>query len=211
MHVSGRRSWTVSVGDDFMLSAALWIRDAAGIVVDAGADDVPPPLLVPPATSDVLADEDLIAVGRDWLTWWRTLVVAKVDTHRNPPPVGVGEDWQRWARGDLARRRAAGDPGDDFAALAHAPGLRLACRELFRDASRARTRPHLETTPWKVHKRLVDEVSAAHNVDPNLLAGTVVVVPTGAGWWRVVDPGLVIASEDAPTDDVVRASLESAI
>jgi len=194
-----------------MLSAALWIRDAAGIVVDAEAEDVPPPLLVPPPASDVLEDEDLLDVGRDWLTWWRKLLDEKADTHRNRPPRGIDDDWQRWATANLARRRAAGDPGDDFAALANAPGLRRACVELFPSANGARTRPRLETTPWEVYKRLVDEVSAAHNVDPNQLDGTVVVVPTGAAWWRIISPGFVIASEDASTDDVLRASLESAI
>lgn len=211
MRRAGRASWRLSVGDDHMLSAALWTRDAAGIVVDREADDVPPRLIVPPPASDVLADEDRVAVGRDWLSWWRSLLVQKVDAHRNPPPTGVGEDWQQWVRGGLERRTAAGGPDDDFAALAHAPGLRLACRELFRGASQARTRPRLETTPWEVSERLVDEVAATHGVDPNVLDGTVAVVPTGDGWWRVLCPGLVIASEDAPTDDVLRASLESAI
>lgn len=210
MRVSGRPSWKLSIGDDFLLSAALWIRDAAGVVV-VDADDVPPHLLVPPPASDVLADEDLAAVGRDWLTWWRTLLDNRVATHRNPPPAGVGEDWQQWVRGDLADRSAAGGPDDDFAALAHAPGLRRACRELFRDAQRARSRSRLETTPWEVYERLVHEVAAAHEVEPEALDGTVVVVPSGAAWWRVLSPGLVIASEDAPTDDVVRAALESAI
>jgi len=211
MRFSGSPSWRLSIGDDFMLSAALWIRDAAGIVVDVEARDVPPPLLVPPPASDVLADEDVVAVGRDWLTWWRTLLVEKIDEHRNPPPQGVGEDWRRWTTANLDRRRAAGAPDDDFAALAHAPGLRLACTELFRQANRARTRPRLETTPWEVYKRLVDDVAAAHDVDPNTLDGTVVAVPTGAGWWRVVSPGLVLASEDALAEDVVRAALESGL
>ncbi|ACZ30406.1 hypothetical protein Xcel_1375 [Xylanimonas cellulosilytica DSM 15894] len=47
-----------------MLSAALWIRDAAGMFVDAD-DDVPPSLAVTPPTSKALASDEASAVGRD--------------------------------------------------------------------------------------------------------------------------------------------------
>lgn len=207
MRVASRPSWRLTIGDDPMLSAALWIRDAAGILVEA--DDVPPPLVVRPPASHVLDGEDLTIVGRDWLAWWRALLAMKLDEHRNPPPGGTRKDWQQWASANFARRGAAGGPDDGFAALAHARALRRACQELFREAHRARTRPRLESTPWEVYKRLVDEVAVAHGVDRRVLDGTVVVVPTCGGWWRVLEPGFVLASDDAPADDVLCASLES--
>ncbi|ACZ30412.1 hypothetical protein Xcel_1381 [Xylanimonas cellulosilytica DSM 15894] len=210
MQVAGRPSWRLSVGDDPMLSATLWIRDAAGMVVDAD-DDVPPSLAVPPPPSDVLAGEDTSAIGRDWLGWWRTLMAQRVDAHRNPASHGIGADWRRWARDDLARRTAVGGPDDEFAALAGTPALQRACRELFRDASRARTRPRLESIPWTVCKRVVDDVATAHHVDPDVLDGTVIVLPTGAGWWRVIAAGVVLASDDAEPQHVLRAAFESAL
>ena len=55
----------------------------------------------------------------------------------------------------------------------------------------------------------MDEVAAAHNLDPNLLRGDIIVVPTGDQWWRILRPGFAITSDDAPAEDVVWATLES--
>lgn len=209
MRSASRPSWRIELGDDSDLSAALWIRDATGIVVEA--DDVPPCLTVRPPASRVLDGQDLSVVGRDWLAWWRALLEARLDRRHNPPPGGAGNALRQWAVASHARVAAAGSMSDDFAALAHAPGLQRACRELARQAHAARTRPGMESTPWPVYKQVVDEVAAARRVDPGRLDGTVVVTPTGGGWWRVIEPGFVLASDDAPTHDVVRAALESAL
>lgn len=212
MRFAGGASWRLSVGDDELLYAALWIRDAVGLAVDA--DDVPPPLTAPPPRSDVLDGEDLAVIGRDWLGWWRALLAFKVDEHRNPPPEEIGDAWRRWVAELSVRRDAAGSPADDYAALAHAPALQRACTALFRQASRADRRPsheELVDRPWEDTRRIVDEVAARRGVDPGALEGTIVLVPTTGPWMRVLEPGLVIAAGAVPDVDTVRTALETSL
>ncbi|GIG21128.1 hypothetical protein Cch01nite_18520 [Cellulomonas chitinilytica] len=209
MRIASGPSWSLELGDDPFLSAALWIRDATGIVVEA--DDVPPPLNVPPPSSHVLDGEDLDGVGGDWLDWWRALLAARLAQRHNPPPGGdFGEEWKQWAVTNQARWAAVGSIGDEFAGLAHAPALQRACRELGRAAHGARTTSKIQHDRAMGYGLLVDEVAATHHVDRNTLCGTVIVTPTGGGWWRLIEPGFVLASNDAPHQEIVRAALTPA-
>jgi hypothetical protein len=70
----------------------------------------------------VLDAEDLTAVERDWLGWWRALLAFKVAEHRNPPPEEFGDDWQRRAAQMADQRDAAGGPVDDLAAAERVSG-----------------------------------------------------------------------------------------
>ncbi|RZS60671.1 hypothetical protein [Xylanimonas ulmi] len=209
MRFANRPSWSLRVGDDHMLSAALWIRDATGLVVES--DDVPPPLLVRPPASAILDGEDLKAVGRDWLRWWRALVAIQLDRRDAPPQTTTPNSSRKWIGATYERLVDTGDPFDGFAGLAWAPALQRACVGLFPQTSRARTAPtRFETeTPWTLYRQVVHGVAAAHALDPNVLSGDVLVTPTGGGWWRVLGPGFVITSDDAPAEDVVRAAIES--
>ncbi|QAY71186.1 hypothetical protein [Xylanimonas protaetiae] len=208
MRIAGQPSWRLSVSDSQSLEVALYVRDAAGIVV--AGDDVPPPLTAPPPRSDVLDGADPAPVAAQWLAWWRTLVALDLELQKAPTLDGAA--WQAWAREHAARRDAAGTPTDDFAGLAHAPALRQACVALAHDAyGAARRNPELDRAPWAQTKQVVDDVAQAHGVDPDVLSGVVIQVPTTGGWWRVVEPGAVLASTAAPYDAVVRAAFESAL
>lgn len=212
MHMVGRRSWRLSVGDDELLTAALIVRDAVGLVVEA--DDVPPPLADAPPSSAVLDGEDLTAVAGDWLGWWRALVAAGVEGRRDEPPRGR-KAFEVWARRSAVRHESAGAP-PDFAGLGHAPGLRRAAVALFRDAAAHQDRASLHGTlherPWADTRRAVDEVAARRGVDPGVLDGTVIVVPTSGPWWRVAQPGFALASPHADAlDAAVSAALETSL
>ncbi|WP_425956099.1 hypothetical protein [Xylanimonas sp. McL0601] len=210
MRFAGRPSWSLSVGDDQHLNAALYFRDALALVVEG--DDVPPRLAEQPPLSNVLAGADLTVVGRDWLGWWRGLLALYLE--QKHAPEGTGADWRAWVTENAARRDLIGGPADGFAGLAHAPDLQRACVALIRDAYAADRRAQgaaLGARPWAETMRVVDEVAAEHGVDPNSLSGIVVVVPTAGRWWHVVEPGAVIASRDTDGDDVIRAAFVSSL
>lgn len=120
MQVAGRPSWALDVGDDEQLELALFIRDAAGLVV--AGDGVPPPLLDRPPVAEVLGAADPAAVGRDWLELWRALVRVHLESKRAPR--GRDSHWRAWVAEHHRYREVAGSPSDGFAGPAHAPALR---------------------------------------------------------------------------------------
>lgn len=72
MQFAGRRSWQVRIdGDPLLPHAALYVREACGIPVNAGGV---PPLLVTPPPTEITIDSG------QWLAWWRTLVAAGAPT-----------------------------------------------------------------------------------------------------------------------------------
>lgn len=212
MRFAGQPSWRLSVGDEWMLGVALWVRDAVGLPIDSA--DVPPPLADSPARSSVLDGEDLDDVGRDWLDWWHALLALQVARRANPLREGSFPDWVRQCS---SRLHDVGGPDDDFAGLADAPALRRATVALFRDAHRGvdRVGPQQER-PWGAIARVVDDVVAERGVTPGDLDGSVILLPVVGTWWRLLAPGVVLASVEAYLDldvgdDVVRAALESSI
>jgi hypothetical protein len=212
MRFAGRPSWRLSVGDEDLLEVALWVRDALGLPIDSA--DVPPPLADSPPRSSVLDGEDLAVVGRDWLDWWRALLALQVARRANPLREGSFPDW---VRQHSSLRHGVGGPEDDFAGLADAPALRRATVALFREAHRGvgRVGPQQER-PWEAIARVVDEVVAERGVTPGQLDGSVILLPVVGVWWRLLAPGVVLASVEAYLgpdvgDDVVRAALESSI
>lgn len=189
MRLAGRRSWRCSIGDSAPLALALWVRDATGLVTAPA--DAPPPLAVAPARSKVLDGQDLVAVGRDWLDWWRGLVAWEVTAHLDPPwPV-------RAARGSRPRVAdiAPVSPDDGFAALAGVPVLQEAVRALFLPAHRGLDRTSAQQErPWATIAAVVAEVAARRGVDPGVLDGNVVLLPVVGPWWHLVAPGVALAS-----------------
>lgn len=210
MRPAGRPSWSLGVGDDHQLELALFVRDAAGLVV--AGDGVPPPLVVRPPLAEVLEGADPTAVGKDWLRWWRLLVRLHLESKRAPR--GHGPDWQGWVVEHHRHREAAGSPSDEFAGLAHVPALRRACTVLSEAALEARRRWEKPSRGWLEGTdvgAIVREVATARTLDPNTLTGNVVVLPTVGSWWHLAEPGAVLASREAPTEEVLRAVLDSSV
>ncbi|GAA4622578.1 hypothetical protein [Cellulomonas oligotrophica] len=199
MHAAGHRSWSLSQGDDPLLTTALLVRDTLGLVV--AAEDVPPPVTPPPPArpADDLTDA--------WLHWWRDLIRLVVEDHADRAPDDSAA-MTAWATAREARRRHVGQPLDGFGALAGTPELQDAARAVDRsdlaaaheDAFAARSR-HLGAL-----SDVVAQVSAERGVDPSSLHGTVVHVPAPAHWWQPLAPGLVLASIHLPTPDAARAA-----
>ena len=208
MQVTGRPSWSLAIGDDQQLTMALCVRDASALEV---ADDgVPPPLLEPLPPAEVLGEQDPAAVGRDWLTWWQALVRFYLDG-QDAPRVDTSEG-RVWLTERAQRRAAVGDLSDDFAGLAHQPALQRACRALAGEALEASRRWPDPSRGWLGSTdvgTIVREVAAARGAAEHTLTGTVVVLPTVTTWWRLVEPGAVLASVGAPPEQVVRAALYS--
>ncbi|MFP3712668.1 hypothetical protein [Puerhibacterium sp. TATVAM-FAB25] len=223
MRCAGGRSWQLSVGDDTSLTAALVVRDAAGIVVphDGGRApaDVPPPLLDPPPRDDALSTDERAAAGADWLAWYRALLGLTVRDHHDPPPPGVGRAWQRWAQARSAAHDAVG-AAPDFAGLATAPLLRRAAVAAFRGPARAdrgiAASLPVDRTTWAGQRAIADEIVARRHADPGELHGAVVLLPVAGVWWHLAAPGVVLASGAAYRDDdlgprLVRTALESSL
>lgn len=202
MHAAAHRSWSLSQGDDPLLTTALLVRDTLGLVVTA--EDVPPPVTTPapPRPSDGLAAA--------WLHWWRDLLRLAVEDHADPAPDAPAA-MTAWATAREGRRRHVGQPLDGFAALAGTPGLRDAALAVDRadltaareDAFAARSRYLGDLSD------VAAEVAAERGVDPSTLHGTVVHVPAPAGWWHPLAPGLVLASTHLPTPVAARAAWTS--
>jgi hypothetical protein len=133
MQVRGQPSWRFGYGNGSVsdLIGSLFVRDAAGLPVPA-APDVPPPLapdwLVggPPAALAAVTTAGRATAARQWLTWWRRLVAAKVDETQARPPAGADQAaMMDWLRARAERHNASFDsPG--FASLAYTPELRAA-------------------------------------------------------------------------------------
>ncbi len=207
MKFAGRPSWSLAIGDDQQLTMALYVRDAAGLVV---ADDgAPPPLLETPPAAEVLGAEGAAAVGQDWLTWWRALVRLYLEGQR-APRIDTPEG-RAWLAERAQRRAEVGDLSDDFAGLAHVPALQRACRALAGVALAASGRWPDPSREWLGSTdvgSIVREVAAARGVAEHTLSGTVVVLPTGGTWWHLVEPGALLASVGASPEQAVRAALE---
>lgn len=209
MRRAGRRSWRCTIGDSAPLGLALWVRDATGIVT--APVDAPPPLAVTPARSAVLDGQDLVAVGRDWLDWWRSLVAWEVAARLDP---------SRPERVERGSRPRVSDtppmaPDDGFAALACMPVLQQAVRALFLPAHRGLDRTSAQQErPWASIAAVVAEVAARRGVDPGVLDGNVVLLPVAGPWWHLAAPGVALASVQAwldpvSGDEVLRMVLES--
>ena len=210
MQVAGRPSWSLGVGDDEQLEFALFVRDAAGLVVKG--DGVPPPLADQPPLAKVLAGDDPTDVGQDWLGWWWTLVRLHLESKRAPG--GRDPHWHAWVAEHHRHREVAGSPSDGFAGLAFVPALRRVCLELSDAAHEASRRWEKPSRGWLASADvggIVAEVAKARQVDPNTLAGTVILLPTIGTWWHLVEPGAVLASRGAPTGEVLRAALGSSV
>jgi hypothetical protein len=116
-------SWQITIDEPEDLHLALYVRDAAGLDVDA-VPGVPGPLARGPRSRLAVPEAELTGVLLDWGQWWRAIVNARQAT-------GVGRPGDAAAAGRRSRHRAIVGSPPHFEGLAHAPALRALVTEVY--------------------------------------------------------------------------------
>lgn len=117
-------SWQITIDEPEDLHLALFVRDVAGLDVDA-VPGVPGPLAMAPRVSLRIPESERTGVLLDWGQWWRAMVSAHQATN-----VGGSGDSASTAR-RLTRQRALIGSPPLFEGLAHAPALRALVVEVY--------------------------------------------------------------------------------
>lgn len=118
-------SWQITIDEPEDLHLALFVRDAAGLDVDA-VPGVPGPLAMAPRVTFEVPDSERTGVLLDWGQWWR----AMVSTHQ---ATGVGGTDSAGAARRMARQRSLVGSPPLFEGLAHTPALRALVVDVYTD------------------------------------------------------------------------------
>lgn len=182
---------------------ALFVRDAVGLDVPAGAV-IPPPLDGDlPDHSMLLDSERRAAAGANWTGWWEMVVAQDVRQHQGSPD---SLDHSAWMLELTVEHRAVFDP-PEFASLADRPALREAMRAVFEEALRwADERRRALLFPpsgrpsqfdYDTTRAVAEEVARRRQVSPGAVRACAVVLPVRGHWWQRCAPGAVLCSVHA--------------
>jgi hypothetical protein len=116
-------SWQITIDEPEDLHLALFVRDAAGLEVDA-VPGVPGPLTRGPRAQFSVPESEHTGVLLDWGQWWR----AMVNAHQ---AADIGRSGETSAAGRMMRQRALVGSPPFFEGLAHAPALRALVVEVY--------------------------------------------------------------------------------
>lgn len=213
MHVAGRPSWQFEYGNGHCshLRAALFARDAAGLVVPP-RPDVPPPLTAEwldgglAAGLAALTAADLAAAAGQWLEWWGALLASTVaEADSRPSPDADVAEVLAW----LANRHAAVFDPPDFGSLATMPELRIVAQAAQQTHPRVPDRSG--SFDFSLIRSIAEQTAADFGVPIDAIDGTAHVLDVQGSWWHVAGPGCVLCSPAATTDPAAAAELLRAV
>lgn len=211
MRLAGSPSWTFGHRIVQLPHAAVYVREATGL--QPPPDPVlPPPLGIPDdERRDILDETGRAEAGAQWLRWWRGLVAAEAtERSRN----GEGTPQSFWP-GDDGRIGGLG-PGDQSA-------LQQAIAAAFNDGCSwlQRRRPLAPETEracfeWHLVRDVAEDVARRHQVSPDDVRGTAVVLRVEGSWWAGFGPGVTACSVACAQDpqtarDVLLETFESGL
>jgi len=200
MRRSGTESWHLSISKgDQSLQAALYLRDAYHISTPEA--DVPPALLGKVERVETgLDSSDVLELTTSWLWWWRRLV--QFESRR-----GLGDRFGTSENEDFVQAMALAhesvfDP-PAFASLSERSLLREAAVQTWQQAygwTKLRSRQE-ERRGSLVPKNVAEAVIAEHAVSPGRVRGAAIILSVMGSWSRIVEPGVVLCSDEAYLDD----------
>jgi hypothetical protein len=215
MRRAGSESWLFAYGIDQLPHAALYVRDATGLLPPR--DPVVPPRLVQSQARyrHVLDDAGRADAGAQWLRWWRALVT------------GSAQAQYAASRGDLDDARSITDlsrgiwPDDQGVIAALGPGdqtaLSQAVRAAFEPGSRWNSRyrpPQPETDlslfEWHLVRDTAEDLARRHRVNPGALRGYAVVLLVHGKWRAAFDGAMACSLTCAGDPDSARAVVTEA-
>jgi hypothetical protein len=178
----------------------LYLRDAYNLATPEV--DVPPALIgTIERLATVLNSSDALELTASWLWWWRRLV--GFESRR-----GLGDrfgtsDNENRVLAMAAAHQLVFDPLEAFASLREYPLLQQAAVQTWQPTNewmRHHSRQG-ERRGSLVPKNVAEAVIAEHAISPGSVQGAVIVLSVSGPWSRIVEPGVVLCSEDAYLDD----------
>jgi hypothetical protein len=192
-----KSSWRLAESDGSRLHLALCIRDAGGLNVP-NAGDVPPALIDPPDPISSLGVPGTSLAGRQWLEWWRSLLLLEERQHAGEP--GVQFDRQA-ARQFVREAQRVFDP-PNFDSLIKHPELQVIAKIV---AGKALNHRHGEVSKAPSAHFTHDEMATAASLSSlSNPAGIVVTLNVVGVWFCIPKRGLALCSSEALEDPQAR-------
>jgi hypothetical protein len=201
MRRAGTESWRLSISkDDQSLHVALYLRDAYHI--STPEVDVPPALLgLVERVETRLDPSDVLELTTSWLWWWRRIV--QFESRRGLGDRFGASDNENFVPAMGAAHQLVFDPVEAFASLSERPLLQRAAVQTWRPANewmKLHSRQG-ERRGSLVPKDVAEAVIEEHAVSPGRVRGAVIVLSVTGSWSRIVEPGVVLCSDEAYLDD----------
>lgn len=222
MRIAGSKSWRFEHDNLDVLRRALFVRDAAMLLVTDSVD-VPPRLSgeVPPVPA-VLVEADRAAAARQWLQWWRRileLAVREVSACKAEEPSHdmIHADVMDRVQARTDWRHELCDP-PDFAGISAWPELRSAAAGTYSSyrtwSHRASRHPAAEgglrLSPffaWQVVNDAVHDAAASLGVPVSEMDAVAHVIPVEGEWSYIAGPGCGVCSDAVALDPVAASEL----
>jgi hypothetical protein len=210
MRLAHTPSWRLRVETAQMLDIALFIRDAAGLVVTP-TEEVPAPGSTGSTGSTgsrertgTLTEAERTEAGGHWPRWWRDLMAHEL---RTAVSAGAEDDPRRARRRREAERLSIFDP-PSFTALADRATLRRVAVDLFADARDWTNRPpdagRSPRDPTLVDHALAADMAgraaAELGVGADQVTGALIVLDVAGIWSHRPAPGVALCSVAAARD-----------
>jgi hypothetical protein len=201
MRRTGTESWRLSISKgDQSLHVALYLRDAYHI--STPETDVPPALLgLVERVETRLDPSDVLELTTSWLWWWRRIV--QFESRRGLGDRFGASDNENFVPAMGAAHQLVFDPVEAFVSLSERPLLQRAAVQTWRPANewmKHHSRQG-ERRGSLVPKDVAEAVIAEHAVSPGRVRGAVIVLSVTGSWSRIVEPGVVLCSDEAYLDD----------
>ena len=205
MRTSGPSSWRLALDSDQAAHIVLYIRDACRLI--PSGPDVPPPLRGDVHSLELnLQRADKSAASQEWLEWWRRLIHVEGQIQLGHKFGASGSEERIRALGDA--RSSVFDPFENFLSLEESPLLRDIAIKTWRQGVTWFESHHSQRigNGSLLPESVADSVIRDTGVSPERVRAAVLLFSVIGKWSYLSEPGLLLCSDEAYTDDSLFAT-----